>query len=613
MPVWLLFSQIKNLIPAFAGMALLFLWAFAPPAFAAQSSLAMVGEPKYKDGFTHFDYANPDAPKGGTLKLAASGTYDSLNPFIIRGNPALGLNTGYLSLVYEPLMARSADEPFSLYGLIAQSVDVPDDRSSVTFHLNPAARFSDGTPITADDVIYSFETLRDKGRPNHRTYYKKVTKYEKRDDHTVFFAFKPNEQGTIDREMPLIMALMPILPKHDWEGREFNQTSLHIPIGSGPYRIAKIEPGRSIVYARNPDYWGRVLPVEKGLHNFDTIRIDYYRDDGVSLQAFKAGQYDWRRENDPNRWAESYDFPAAHDGRVTREELPHHRTEPASGFIFNTRRDPFHDPVLREALAYAFDSGWIDRNLYHGHYHRITSYFPNSELAAPDLPDDREKALLEKYRGQLPSEIFTQSQTPPSTDGSEESLRANLLKAATMLRNAGYVLKEGQLMSPSGKPVAFEILLSDPAEEKIALNWTRMLKRLGVMAHVHTVDSAQYQARLAAFDYDVTSGKWINSLSPGNEQMYFWGSAAADTHGSRNYAGVKSPVVDALASAIPEAHTREDLVTAAHALDRVLLSGHYWVPFFYLGADDLAYWNKLHHPAAAPPYGVVIESWWSDR
>lgn len=585
----------------------------ATPVFAeAQTSLAMHGAAKYPADFQHFDYVNPDAPKGGALKLGAGGTYDSLNPFIVRGTAALGLSTGYLSLIYEPLMARSADEPFTLYGLIAQSVEVPEDRSSITFNINPKASWSDGLAVTANDVIFSFETLRDKGRPNHRTYYKKVEKVEKIGPLSVKFTFKKNAQGVIDREMPLIMGLMPVLPQHDWEDREFNQTTVRIPVGSGPYMISKFDLGRSITYVRNVNYWGRNLPVERGLHNFDVIQVDYYRDESISLQAFKAGQYDFRMETNPNRWATAYDFPAAHLGRVKLEEMPHHRVEPATGFIFNTRRDLFRDPVLRWALSYAFDSAWINRNLFHDHYHRTASFFPNSELTAPPLPDGKEKEVLEKYRGQLSPTIFTEPVTPPETDGSEESLRNNLLKAEGMLRNAGYEIKEGQLYQPkSGKPVEFEILLSDPAEEKIALSWVRSLKMLGVAARVHTVDSAQYQSRLAAFDYDVVTGKWVNTLSPGNEQVFYWGSLAADQNGSRNYAGVKDSVVDALAAAIPETKTREDLVATAHALDRVLMAGHYTVPFYYQGADNIAYWGQLHHPNTKPPYGTVLESWWA--
>lgn len=583
----------------------------AVPACAGnlRASIAMHGEPKYAADFDHFDYADTNATRGGTLKMGASGSFDSLNPYIVRGTPALGLSTGYMSMVYEPLMARSQDEPFSLYGLLAQSVDMADDRSAITFNLNPAARWSDGQPVTADDVLFSFETLRDKGRPNHRTYYKKVERAEKLGPLSVRFAFKKNARGVIDREMPLIMALMPILPKHDWQDRDFNQTTLRAPVGSGPYVVTRVEPGHSITYKRNPSYWGRDLPVERGLHNFDVVQIDYYRDDSIALQAFKAGQYDLRLETNPNRWATAYDFPAAHDGRVTLEENRHGRVEPASGFIFNTRRALLRDVVLRQAMNEAFDSGWINRNLFHDYYHRITSFFPNSELAAPSLPDGKELEILEKFRAQLPPDLFTQPVAPPTTDGTQEDLRAHLLTAEKNLRAAGYAVREGQLYAPNGTAVTFEILLSDPSEEKIALTWKRALSRLGIQVRVHTVDSAQYQQRLASFDYDIISGKWVSTLSPGNEQAYFWGSAAAEQNGSRNYAGVKDPVVDALVAAIPEAHTREELIAATHVLDRVLMAGRYTVPFFYLGVDDVAYWRHIRHPSHLPPYGTVLESW----
>ncbi len=576
------------------------------------ASIAMHGAAKYADGFSHFDYVNPDAPKGGTLKLGVTGIFDSLNPFIVRGQPALVLATGYMSLVYEPLIARSWDEPFSLNVLLAESIEVPDDRSSITFNLHPKAHWSDGQPVTADDVLFSFTTLRDKGRPNHRTYYKKVAKAEKLDERRVKFTFKRNADGSIDREMPLIMGLMPVLPQHDWKDRDFNQTSLRPPIGSGPYKVSKVDVGRSVTYARDPDYWGSSVPAQKGMYNFGNIRVDYYRDDSIALQAFKAGQFDLRRETNPNTWVTTYDFPAAHDGRVKLESLPHHRTEAAYGFILNTRRALFKDPVLRAALAPTFDFDWINRNLFHGQYHRTTSFFPNSELAAPSLPEGKELEILNKYRDKLPPDIFTKPVTPPESTNAGDSLRDNLLKSGAMLREAGYVLRDDQLYPPnSDRPVSFEILLSDPAEEKVALTWVRALKRLGISARVHTVDSAQYQARLAAFDYDVTVGKWINSLSPGNEQVFFWSSAAADQNGSRNYAGIKDPVVDALANAIPAATSREELVAATHALDRVLLAGHYVIPFYYLGADDIAYWNAhLHHPATMPLYGTVLESWW---
>ncbi|MDD3288318.1 MAG: extracellular solute-binding protein [Alphaproteobacteria bacterium] len=591
------------------------LLSFGHPSFADEykllPALAMHGEPKYGEDFKNFDYANPNAPKGGTLKLGATGTFDSLHPFIIRGQPALGLSLGFMSLTYESLMARGWDEPFTLYGLIAKSVEVPDDRSGIIFNLRPEAKWQDGKSITADDVIFSYEALRDHGRPNHRMYYKKVESAEKLDELRVRFLFKRNGDGAIDREMPLIMGLMPILPKHEWEGRDFDQTSLRIPVGSGPYKVSKMEPGRNITYSRDKNYWGQNVPAQKGLHNFDEIRFDYYRDDAISLQAFKSGQYDLRREPDPNKWAVSYDFSAAHDGRVKLESFPHKRTEAINGFILNTRRDLFKDRALREAMGYAFDFGWINRNLFHDLYKRSSSFFPNSELACFGIPEGDELALLKKFSDRLSPEIFSTSVSPPQTDGGEESLRDNLLHAADILKRAGYVMRDGKLYKDM-RAVEFEILLSDPVEEKIALQMVRALQRLGISARARTVDSAQYQARLAAFDFDVIVGKWFNSLSPGNEQLLFWGSSAAKQQGSRNYPGIQDPVVDALAAEITAARSRDDLITATRALDRVLMFGRYVIPFYYLGADQIAFWSQLHHPDVTPLYGPIIESWWKN-
>ncbi|MGB9153553.1 MAG: extracellular solute-binding protein [Alphaproteobacteria bacterium] len=621
-----------------------------------QTALAMTGAPLYPADFTHFDYTDADAPKGGFLKLGVLGSFDSLNPFIVRGQPPFGLGSGTMSLVYESLMTRGWDEPFTLYGLIAESVEVADDRSSIIFNINKEAHFSDGTPITADDVLFSFETLREKGRPNHRTFYKKVAFAQILSPTRIKFAFKrdgaKDGAGVIDREMPLIIGLMPIFPKHDWQDREFNETSLRPPVGSGPYKVTLVDVGRSITYERDPSYWGRDLPAMRGLYNFNKIRIDYYRDDNVSLQGFKAQQYDMRRESDPTKWATAYDFPAVTDGRVRLEHLEHHRTEPAYGFIFNTRHALFADPALRAALEYSFDFTWVNKNLFHGQYKRTTSFFPNSELAAPELPEGKELEILNAYRAppppvtpppnpacatphdkghgkilnkdcappvapvpapapaaSLPDDIFTTPVTPP-TAANEEEFRDSLLKAEAMLRDAGYKIEGDQLLTPKGAPVTFEIMLSDPGEEKVALHWVQALKRLGITAAIRTVDSAQYQSRIAGFDYDVTINKWASTLSPGNEQMYFWGSAAADQKGSKNFAGVKDPIVDAIAASIPNATTREDLVASTHALDRVLMRGHYMIPLYYMDADDIASWTKLHHPDTMSLYGNIMEAWW---
>jgi len=628
----------------------------------------MHGAPKYPDGFAHFDYVNPDAPKGGTLHLGVVGTFDSLNPFIVRGTipqaPAFSMFSS--AAIYEPLMARSWDEPFSLYGLIAQSMDMPDDRSSVTFTLRPEAHWQDGQPITVDDVLFSFTTLRDQGRPNHRTYYKNVEKAEKIGPRTVRFSFYKQADGAFNREMPLIMGLMPILPAHDWGDRVFNQTTLRPPVASGPYKITKVDPGRSLTLTRDPKYWGRNLAPEKGMYNFDTVVIDYYRDENVALQAFKAGQFDLRREPDPRKWASSYDGPALSAGHITLARFTHGRPEAVTGFILNTRRPLFQNPALREAVALAFDFGWINKTLFHGFYKRTESFFPNSELAAGrGLPEGAEKALLERYRKQMAATLFTQSVTPPETDGSSEARRVQLLQAAEILKKAGYELRDGVLWTPkdaAGKgeegkekketkwdarlrghdggrgketaalaeegqqakgspqrladgaqqPVLFEVMLADPTEEKIALEWARDLQRLGITVRVRTVDSAQYQARLTGFDYDVTTGRWFNSLSPGNEQIFFWGCAAASQNGSRNYPGICDPVVDALAKAVPAAKTRAELVSTVKALDRVLMAGHYVVPFYYLGADQVAYWPaRVAHPVATPLYGQILETWWA--
>lgn len=588
---------------------------FCPLPVWAAHAIAMNGMPKYGPAYDHFDYVNPKAPKGGSIKLGVVGTFDSLNPFIVRGTipQAPGFSLFSSGALYETLLARSWDEPFSLYGLIAQSLDVPEDRSSITFTLNPKAHWNDGKPITVEDVLFSFQTLRDQGRPNHRTYYKKVEKAEKLDSQRVRFSFKRETNGSWDREMPLIMGLMPILPAHEWQGRDFNQTTLRPPVASGPYKIAKVDPGRSVTFARDPNYWGKDLPTAQGMYNFDEVVLEYYRDDNVALQAFKAGQFDLRREPDPRKWSSAYEGPAVADGRITLARFLHQRPEAITGFIFNTRHPLFQDPKLREALSLAFDFGWINKTLFRNLYKRSESFYPNSELAGGrGLPLGEEKGILEKYRDQLPREIFTQSVVPPETDGSPEDRRQQLLRASTILKKAGYVLRDERLFTAKGEPVLFEIMLSDPTEEKIALEWSRNLQRLGVEVRVRTVDSAQYQARLNGFDYDVTTGRWFNSLSPGNEQMFFWGCAAAKQNGSRNYPGICDPVVDALASAIPAARTREALVATARALDRVLMAGHYVVPFYHLGADLIAYWSaRLDHPAATPLYGPIIENWWS--
>lgn len=588
------------LVPALAVGA-----AESPPSPAVHG-IAMHGVPKYPAGFAAFDYVNAQAPKGGLLRHGAIGTFDTLNPYIVKGRAALGLGD-----VFESLMQRSWDEPFSLYGLIAESIQVPDDRSWVAFTLRPEARWHDGRPITVDDVLFSWTTLRDQGRPNHRAYYGRVARAEKQGERGVRFTFAPPDTGIPDRELPLILGLMPILPRHYWEGRSFETTTLEPPLGSGPYRIAALDPGRSITYQRVPDYWGRDLPVNRGQYNVDTIRYDYYRDDSIALEAFKAGAVDFRRETDPTRWATGYESPAVRNGRIRLESLPHGRPEPMRALIFNTRRPMFQDPRVREALSHALDAEWINRTLFHGAFRRAASYYPNSELAATGLPGPAELAILEPWRASLPPELFTHPVALPATDASGPSgLRPNLRKATALLAQAGWTIRDGRAVGGDGQPLRFEILLNNPADERVALEFARALERIGVTAAVRTVDSAQYQARLDSFDFDMTLRHWASSLSPGNEQPYYFGSAAADQEGSRNYPGIRNPAVDAIAASLGETTDRADLVARVKALDRALLWGHYAIPLYYLPDDRVAFWSRLHHPAIVPVYGVILETWW---
>ncbi len=569
----------------------------------------MHGDPALPPGFSHFPYVNPDAPKGGVLRQAVTGGFDTLNPHVVKGVPALGLG-----FVFETMLTRSWDEPFSLYGLLAEGLEVPEDRGAVTFHLNPAARWHDGTPVTAADVLFSLEVQRLHGTPNRRQFYAKVASAEALDDRTVRFTFAPGPDGTLDREMPLLMGLMPIHSKAWWTGRAFEQTTLDPPLGSGPYRVKLVDAGRRIVYERAADYWGRDLPTRRGLFNFDTLDFTYFRDDTVALEAFKAGQGDVRREGDPGKWATGYDGPALRDGRIVLEELPHKRPEFARGLIFNTRRPLFQDRRVREALGLATDFAWINKTLFHGALVRTRSYYPNSELAAEGVPGPEELRVLKPFRDRLPPALFTQPFTLPPTDGSGPAGgRANLREALRLLSEAGWRIRDGRLVNDAGQPFAFEILLGNPADERVALEFARSLERLGIAASVRPVDNAQYQARLDSFDFDMTVRWWVSTLSPGNEQLYYYGSAAADQPGSRNYAGIKDPAVDAIAASIAEARTREDLVARVRALDRVLLWGHHMVPLFHSPVDRMARWSWLKRPEVTPLYGPLVESWWAER
>jgi ABC-type oligopeptide transport system substrate-binding subunit len=569
-----------------------------------QHGVAMHGAPKYGPGFANLDYVNPDAPKGGDLRLAVTGSFDSVHPFIIKGRSAAGRQ-----YVFESLLKRVWDEAFSLYGLIAETVEMPGDRSWVEFKLREGVHWADGTPITVDDVVFSMETLRDQGRPNHRLFYSKVASVERPGPRTVRFVFAADSD---DRELPLIMGLMPILSKSYFEDVAFDETTLTPLMGSGPYRIASVDAGRSIVYERDPNYWGRDLAINRGQNNFDTVRYEYFRDTTALMEAFKSGDYDLRVESSAQRWATGYDFPAMRDGSVTLETLPNQRPSGMRGFVFNTRRDIFEDVRVREALGYAFDFEWTNKSLLQGAYTRTVSYFDNSELGSQGVPAGAELALLEPYRGQVPDSIFAAPFALPATDGSG-NIRANLRSAQGLLRGAGWQVREGKLVGGAdGAAMEFEILLVSPSYEKIALAYARNLERLGITANVRTVDSAQYQARRTDFDYDMIINRWGISLSPGNEQAFYWGTQAAGEPGSRNYMGVEDRVVDALIEKVTGAADRQGLVDAMRALDRVLLAGHYLIPLYHLKNDRVAYWDRLGHPEVTPVYGFVLETWWQD-
>jgi peptide/nickel transport system substrate-binding protein len=572
---------------------------FAEP----QEGIAMHGEPGEVQGFIHFPYADPDAPKGGRIAFALQGSFDNLNPLIVKGAPVDSVR----DYVYESLLARAYDEPFTLYGLIAEKVDTPPDRSFVEFTLNPAAKFSDGTPITVDDVIFSHALLRDHGRPNHRSYYRKVSKVEKTGERKVRFTF----DGSGDREMPLILGLMPVLPRHLIDPERFEKTTLIPPVGSGPYTVAKVDPGKSVTFKRDPNYWGRDLPVNRGRFNFDEIRFDYYRDAGSMFEAFKSGLIRLRNEEDPTRWTEGYDFPALRDGRVLKVELPVETPAGMSALVFNTRRPIFADQRVREALIKLFDFEWVNRTLYHGQYARTESYFARSELSARGKPADHaERALLKPFADQVKPAIMDGSFAFPVSDGSGEN-REGRREALALLEQAGYRLVGGKLIkAATGEPFEFEILAATRAQERLLLTFARALKQVGIEARIRQVDSAQYQRRKQTYDFDMIQYFWPVSLSPGNEQSFRWGSEAAVTEGSFNYAGIRSPAVDAMIEALLKAESREEFASAVRALDRVLLSGDYVIPLFHLPRQWVAYWSDLRRPDKTPLYGYQIDTWW---
>jgi peptide/nickel transport system substrate-binding protein len=563
----------------------------------------MHGEPALPQDFDHARYVNPNAPKGGRLTQGVLGTFDSLNPFIVKGL-SLSQIRGY---VVESLLARGYDEPFTLYGLLAKTVETDAERTQVTFTLDPAARFSDGKPVTPEDVIFSWQLLRDKGRPNFRTYYVKVAKAEALPDRRVRFDLT----GANDRELPLILGLMPILPKHAIDPDKFEDTTYEPIVGSGPYVIGKVDPGRSITLTRNPNYWGRDLAINRGFWNFDEVRFDFYRDANSHFEAFKKGLYDVRAETDPGRWETAYDVPAVRDGRIVKEAFPYGLPKIFSGFVFNTRRPIFSDVRVREAIGLLFDFEWLNHNFFFDRYRRSASYFEGSELSARGRPADaRERELLTPYPGAVRADITAGTWQPAVTDGSGRD-RHTLKRALSLLEAAGYELVGTVLRSrATHRPFTFEILVTTKDQERLALAYSRDLKRAGITVRVRIADAVQYDQRRVTYDFDMIEYRWDESLSPGNEQAFYWGSAAADADGTRNYMGVKSPAIDALIAAMLSARERSEFVSIVRALDRVLMSGFYVVPLYHLSEQWVARWTTIAHPAETSLFGYLPETWW---
>ncbi len=575
--------------------------AYAESSSTDRHALAMHGAPKYSADFKHLDYANPNAPKGGMLKQAINGHFDTLNNHVILGSYAKGLN-----LTYDTLMTRVWDEPFTMYGLVAESIDIPQDRSSITFHLRPEARFHDGQPMTVDDVIFSHDAYLNHGHPVRRRVYGLVTNVTKIGEHSVRFDFGEG----YDAETALILSMMPVLPKHYWtaEGRDISKTTLEPPLGSGPYRIKSFDPGRNIIYERVKDYWAKDLAVHKGHYNFDTMVFHYYRDDDIAFEAFKAGEHNIRREHDIRKWKTGYDIPSVQSKDTLLTELTHGRPEYVRSIVFNTRRPLFQDRRIRKALNIMFDFNWLNDNLFYGSFKRIDSFFPNSELAAPEIADQTERDILEQYKDVLPQDILSEKKEPP------QKTRARMREALALFKQAGWVIKDKKLVhSETGEDFTFEILLRKAEEKKIALSYARSLERLGITITIRQVESAQYQGRLDSFDYDLCFFTWVNSLSPGNEQVNYWGKDAATRNGSRNYPGATNPAIDALAHSIAQAPTRKALVAQTHALDRALMSEFYTIPLYYLGKDLIAYSKDLRFTETTPTYGTVLETWWSTK
>ncbi len=569
---------------------------------APRHALTLYDEPpKYPANFEHFEYANPDAPKGGVLRQAGFGSFDSLNPFINKG-----VSAEDIGLIYDTLTTNSLDEPFTVYGLVAEKIERGPKNDWVRFYLRPQARFHDGQPVTAEDVAFTFETLISQGAPQYRAYYADVDKVVVEGKRQVRFDFK--HAG--NRELPMILGQLPVLPKHWWAERDFTSGSLEPPLGSGPYRVERVQPGRSISYARVEDYWGRDLAVNRGFYNFDRLIFDYYRDNTVALQAFKAGQFDYWLETSAKNWATAYDIPAVHEGRLIKEEIPNYNPTGMQGFIFNIRRPLLQDRRVREALALLFDFEWTNRQLFNGAYFRTHSYFDNSELASSGLPGKDELAVLEPLRGQIPDEVFEKPFELPVTDGNG-IIREQQRRAYQLLTEAGWHVENDRMVDAQGKPVKLEFLLVQSEFERVLLPYKRNLADLGIELEIRRVDVSQYVNRLRSRDFDMIVSGFGQSNSPGNEQREYWHSVSADNPGSRNFIGLKDPAIDTLVEQLIAADTRQELITHTRALDRVLLWGHYVVPNWHIKTWRVAYWSHLAHPQVTPRQDIGLMTWWT--
>ncbi|MEM7300380.1 MAG: extracellular solute-binding protein [Pseudomonadota bacterium] len=602
----------RKLFQAAAGILILSFAAIQPVHSEPMHGIAMHGKPAMPADFAHLPYANPNAPKGGKITYGVRGTFDSLNPFVIKSmrTTARGIwDPAFGNLVYETLLFRSRDEPFTMYGLLAETLETDDNRTWVEFHLRKEARWSDGKPVTVDDVLFTFDLLKEKGRPPYSSRMRKVERIEPKGERGFRIVF--NDQA--DRELALLFGLMPILPKHAIDPETFQNSTLKPPIGSGPYLVTEVKPGESISYKKNPDWWAKDLPVMRGFFNFAEIEVEYYRAANAQFEAFKKGLFDIYPEGNPAKWRQAYDFPAVSDGRVIKDTFIAGTPTGMLGFVFNTRRPPFDNIAVRKALALAFDFEWTNQNLFFGAYQRTGSYFHGSELSALGRPaSEAEKALLAPFPDAVSSDVMDGTYQPPKTDGSGRDRKA-LRAALRELKSAGFSLKDGKMVDPSGQPLAFEVMIASQEQERLSTAWQRTLAPLGIEVTIRTTDDAQFQQRSNSFDFDVIMKKFSASLSPGAEQIFRWGSQSQNLEGSFNFAGVANPAIDAMIDAMLNARDRDAFVAAVRAYDRVLISGHYLVPLYHLKEQRLARWSRVEHPEKSSLYGYQLPVWWAKK